>query len=511
MKRVALVALVLVSFPVFSQTFELVRRIEFSVGSGALSFVSLPSAAVYRPSHVGFDLTGDVFIIDNANKSLNIYDPEMEPLRWVDLSAFPAMAEARTIKVFENGDVLNAFAYLRRANEEGKEIYSFDPVQKGLTDYFDDERIWVIGNYVLLYSDANRPILIDLRGRVLGDQDAQSIIERWRNDSPVLRHLKNPSALNSFLETHRLVLVGNRLFTEDTYLLSDYFQMLYENSSSEGAKKPFDLRQFQNTAASKGSGNLFLCEFDVHDNMYLNLEEKNGPQWLCVLDHSGTLLARIQWYALFPSTFYGNLDVSPSGDVYSYTIDRIGKAFSFYRMKNTWDPITLSQAVTAPAASAVISSLSASSMHTEPTDKNAYHPVKLFDGDPKTMWIESAPGPGIGESVTVGFDLPITVDEIQFEPGCFWPEYWKQNYRVKQLEVRLDDKTFKVNFTDQMVVQSLKLPSAVTFTTAGFTIKDVYPTAKWEDTAISDIAFYNQGAKIDVDLSKYAAYLKKAP
>ena len=206
----------------------------------------------------------------------------------------------------------------------------------------------------------------------------------------------------------------------------------------------------------------------------------------------------------YPDTIVGSAPMTFSEDGrYMYTM--VAQNYS------NWTLLRYPLDTSGGPVAAVLSALFASSSQTEPTDRNAYHPVKLFDGDPKTMWIENAPGPGIGENVTVGFAQPMTADEIQFEPGCFWPEYWKQNYRVKQLEVKLDDKVFTANFNDQMVVQSLKLPSAVTFTTAVFTIKDVYPTTKWEDTAISEIAFYNQGVKIDVDYSKYKDFLKKAP
>jgi hypothetical protein len=227
------------------------------------------------------------------------------------------------------------------------------------------------------------------------------------------------------------------------------------------------------------------------------------------LDPKGVLLAKISWPGLdlLRTTFY---DVSPNGDIYTYVIDHRGKTFTFYLMKNTWDPMTLPQNVAAPAAG-LISYLSASSMQTEPADKNAYHPVKLFDGDHKTMWIEGAKGPGFGENVAVSFAQPITADEIKFEPGCYWPEYWKQNNRVKSLDVKLDVKKYMASFKDEMTVQSLKLGSPVTFNAATFTIKDVYPTTKWEDTAISEIAFYNQGTKIDIDYSRYAQFLKKAP
>ena len=156
-------------------------------------------------------------------------------------------------------------------------------------------------------------------------------------------------------------------------------------------------------------------------------------------------------------------------------------------------------------------SLTASSMLTEPTDRNAYHPVKLFDGNPRTGWFEGEKGSGIGESLSLTFDTPVTVDKISAMPGYFWAQYWKQNYRVKTLEVKLDSKVFVVAFKDSMVEQYLALGNPVTFTTVVLTIKEVYPTTKWDDTAISELSFYDRGTRIVVDFSQFARFLKKGP
>ena len=214
------------------------------------------------------------------------------------------------------------------------------------------------------------------------------------------------------------------------------------------------------------------------------------------------------------SSQYQNIKVMYSGDIYALFINTIYKSLKLgiylYKFTNDWRKVT-EQPAPSGSVIPVANNVTSSAFLTEPADNSAYHPVKLFDGDPKTMWIENATGPGIGESVTVGFEAPITVDEIQVMPGAFWKEYWKQNYRVKSLEVKLDDKVFSASFKDEMTVQSLKLSAPVTFKTAVFTIKDVYPTTKWEDTAISEITFYNQGVKVEVDYSKFKEFLKKAP
>jgi hypothetical protein len=189
--------------------------------------------------------------------------------------------------------------------------------------------------------------------------------------------------------------------------------------------------------------------------------------------------------------------------------------FRFYRMKNTWDPVS-SEALAEYERihygdilnQTTLTTLKASSTLTEPHDQNAYHPAKLFDNDPKTMWIENAAGPGLGESVAIGFDSEITIDEIQIQPGCFWDTYWKQNYRVKKLEVSLGGKSYTVGFKDIMETQSIKLPEAVTAREVTLTIRAVYPTTNWEDTAISGVWFLNDGERYEVDYSRYAEFVE---
>jgi hypothetical protein len=268
-----------------------------------------------------------------------------------------------------------------------------------------------------------------------------------------------------------------------------------------------ELRDARGASTFDASGVQYvtLAGFDRHDNSYWYVVRSDGNLY-AVFSRTGRLIAKVA-----DSLHVSLVDkISPFGDIYKSDFDNKERIYRFYRIRNIWDPVVASDD-RGSERKAVISTFSASTSLAESSDKNAYHPVKLFDGDPKTMWMENAKGPGIGESVAVGFDAPVTADEMQFEPGCFWPDYWKQNYRVKQLQVKLDDKTFTADFKDEMVVQSLKLDASVTFKAAVFTIKDVYPTTKWEDTAISEIAFYNHGTKIEVDSSKYKDFLKKAP
>lgn len=133
--------------------------------------------------------------------------------------------------------------------------------------------------------------------------------------------------------------------------------------------------------------------------------------------------------------------------------------------------------------------------------KDMYHPYRSFDGDPATGWLEAADGPGSGETITLWLGAPLTADAIEFMPGYFDEKWWKNNNRVKCLTLKIDGKSFIVNFQDKMQPQKISFPQPMTFSEASFVIKEVFP-GKDDDTAISEIAFYHAGDKVELDFDR---------
>jgi hypothetical protein len=162
-------------------------------------------------------------------------------------------------------------------------------------------------------------------------------------------------------------------------------------------------------------------------------------------------------------------------------------------------------------AGAYISTISASSILTEKADKNQYQPVKMFDGKPDTGWAEKANGPGIGEWVEVKFLKPVTADKLVVQPGWFNKLYWITNNRLKTLMVELDGFTMDMSFKDQMIPQEVVLPGPKVFTRARFIIKEVYKTAKDDDSCMTEIEFWNSNKKIELDISAFADQFKVVP
>jgi hypothetical protein len=142
----------------------------------------------------------------------------------------------------------------------------------------------------------------------------------------------------------------------------------------------------------------------------------------------------------------------------------------------------ISESGTSKTFDAAAANISASSMLTEKFDKNMYQPVKAYDGKPDTGWMESVPGAGIGESLSISFDKSITVNKLVIDPGWFDCRYWQDNNRIKTLHIELDDYSLTVGFSDQMAPQIVNLPEPRNFRKAKFLIVDVYPSSKDDDS-----------------------------
>jgi hypothetical protein len=116
-------------------------------------------------------------------------------------------------------------------------------------------------------------------------------------------------------------------------------------------------------------------------------------------------------------------------------------------------------------------------------DYYLYHPFKAFDGIPETGWLEHSDGPGIGDYIGLSLTGKITIDRIAFMPGYFDPKWFKRNNRVKEMEIEVNGKKYKVKFTDAMKEQNYDFNDPISFDTIRFYIKDVYLSGTDNDTA----------------------------
>ncbi|MFH6984494.1 NADase-type glycan-binding domain-containing protein [Marinoscillum luteum] len=136
---------------------------------------------------------------------------------------------------------------------------------------------------------------------------------------------------------------------------------------------------------------------------------------------------------------------------------------------------------------------------------NTYIANNAHDLSYETAWVEGVPGYGIGEYLEyhVKPENPRITDIIIVNGYVKSDNAWKNNSRVKTLKMYVDNKPYAVlELADTKAEQHFKvdpigyndrhnfeqLKKKPNFTMK-FEISEVYPGAKWDDTAITEIYF----------------------
>ena len=122
-----------------------------------------------------------------------------------------------------------------------------------------------------------------------------------------------------------------------------------------------------------------------------------------------------------------------------------------------------------------------------------YHkPSNVIDGNNATAWVEDADGQGEGESLTIELDDTYAVSGFVINAGYQKnTEVYDNNSRPKELIVTFSDgQSFMVELDDYYGAQKVVLDSSIETTSVTFTINDVYPGSKYEDTVISEIQLF---------------------
>lgn len=122
-----------------------------------------------------------------------------------------------------------------------------------------------------------------------------------------------------------------------------------------------------------------------------------------------------------------------------------------------------------------------------------YHkPANVIDGDNATAWVEDADGQGEGESLTIELDDTYAVSGFIINAGYQKnTEVYDNNSRPKELIVSFSDgQRLTVELNDYYDAQKIVFDSSLETTSVTFTINDVYPGGKYEDTVISEIRLF---------------------
>ncbi len=133
-----------------------------------------------------------------------------------------------------------------------------------------------------------------------------------------------------------------------------------------------------------------------------------------------------------------------------------------------------------------VSKITASS--TLPKSKaGSYTASQIIDGDTATCWCEGVKGSGIGQSFTLSFPKKTKVGSLKVLPG-----YGKsvtaylENNSVRKAKITFSDGTSVI--ADFRKESRLDLPQVKATTSITFTILEVTPGSKYDDTCVSEFA-----------------------
>lgn len=124
-----------------------------------------------------------------------------------------------------------------------------------------------------------------------------------------------------------------------------------------------------------------------------------------------------------------------------------------------------------------------------PIGSNRYGPENLFDGRGDTAWVESDPGDGIGQTITLEFGRDRRLAGFEISNGYDKDQRtWRNNSRVASFELAMSDgRTVAADLPDRRGANVFEFGAAVTTRSLQLTILGVFPGEKYRDTAISQL------------------------
>lgn len=138
-----------------------------------------------------------------------------------------------------------------------------------------------------------------------------------------------------------------------------------------------------------------------------------------------------------------------------------------------------------------------SSSSLKPSNGNTYEASNAQDLRLDTAWVEGVKGNGEGEYLEYFFknDSPRVNKAIILNGYVKTPKLWAANNRVKDLDLYINDQFYaRLQLKDIQSEQIFELPTLGRREDGKdlilkFVIKSVYPGAKYDDTAITEIYF----------------------
>lgn len=138
-----------------------------------------------------------------------------------------------------------------------------------------------------------------------------------------------------------------------------------------------------------------------------------------------------------------------------------------------------------------VSAVASSVLQSE--TKKSYSPLNLLDNDLTTNWQEGEEGYGEGTVLTFSFDGPVTLSGMEIVNGNGVSEKkYLANSRPKDIVIRMGTKKVQYTLADQFGKQLISLSPELEIDELDITIDSVYEGAKYTDTCISDINFFEK-------------------
>lgn len=125
-----------------------------------------------------------------------------------------------------------------------------------------------------------------------------------------------------------------------------------------------------------------------------------------------------------------------------------------------------------------------------------YQPLNLLDGRDATAWCSPTADP-LNELITVGFNGPITLEELRISTGNnFDTHTFAQFARAKRLAVRVDRQEQIVELEDKAGLQSITLAKPLKGSRFRIEVLDQYPSDDPESpVCVTDLVFVADGGK----------------
>lgn len=120
--------------------------------------------------------------------------------------------------------------------------------------------------------------------------------------------------------------------------------------------------------------------------------------------------------------------------------------------------------------------------------REAYPAYSLFDRSKEFGWVEGKGDDGIGESIQIALDEPITLTGIEIYSGYQRSrEHFEKNGTVTRLGIASGSQSVSVELQDYFGPQRVILPTSLSGKNFKFTIEAVRSGSAWKDTAISEV------------------------